>query len=159
LVIKAKDGTAVSIMKDILRDFLGCSVNTLKLPKDVINNILGKDTLVKGNYTDPRGGKDKINKKILLDSHLLGKEEGRQTDETYDRISSSHKVDFNGEVKSIGTTMQYGKLSISGYLPKSELRRWTTDIMEKVVGEVHTLKIINIEEYFKSDGVDLHSIR
>ncbi len=158
LVIKAKDGTAVSIMKDILRDFLGCSVNTLKLPKDVINNILGKDTLVKGNYTDPRGGKDKINKKILLDSHLLGKEEGRQTDETYDRISSSHKVDFNGEVKSIGTTMQYGKLSISGYLPKSELRRWTTDIMEKVVGEVNTLKNNNIEEYFKSVGVDLHSL-
>ncbi|GFO97860.1 uncharacterized protein ig2599ANME_2071 [groundwater metagenome] len=158
LIIKTSSYTVNSLISKIMQEYLNCRIRSFSLHKNVINLVLGKDTLKSGNYHKLHAGPEEVEGKAIRDKSLMLKKEGRETDEKYDRKSSFHKVkEINDSETGLNVNSQHGKISIRAHLKKSDIRDWALKIIGRVIQEMTQLKESDIENYLK--GIKLEDIK
>lgn len=158
LIVNSSNHTFNAFVCELLQEYFSCRIKTFSLHKNIINAVVGKDTLRSGNYYKPRAGPDEIEGKSIRDKQLMTKTEGRETDERYDRKSSFHRVPgMTDSETGLNVDSQHGKISIRAHLKKSELRTWALDIIQKIIDEMTHVKDSDIETYLK--GIELSSVQ
>jgi hypothetical protein len=158
LIIKTSSYTVNFFISKIMQEYLNCRIRSFSLHKNIINAVLGKDTLKSGNYYKLHAGPDEVEGKAIRDKSLMLKKEGRETDENYDRKSSFHKVkEIIDSETGLNVNSQQGKISIRAHLKKSDIREWALKIIGRVIQEMTQLKESDIENYLK--GYKLEDIK
>lgn len=157
LITKSSEYAVSSFINEIMEEYLSCRVRRFTLHKNVINSVLGTDTIKSGNYVNLNPDPDEIEGKIIRDKNLMAKREGRNTDEKYDRKSSFHKIDDIIDSKTgLNVNSQLGKISIRAHLKKSDLRNWSLQMINRIIDEMIDLKESDIDTYLK--GFQLEDI-
>lgn len=157
LITKSSEYAVSSFINKIMEEYLSCRIRRFTLHKNVINYVLGTDTIKSGNYVNLNPDPDEIEGKTIRDKNLMTKSEGRDTDEKYDRKSSFHKIDNITDSKTgLNVNSQIGKISIRAHLKKSDLRDWSLQMINKIIDEMTNLKESDIDTYLK--GFQLEDI-
>jgi hypothetical protein len=159
LIINIDDWILVPILCKYFADYFQSSIETIYLTKDIIDDILGKDSLISGSWHNsfPKPGKAKD--KILRNPSLLMIEEGREVNETYLRKSSYHKIRL-GDI-DVGTSVveQYGRISIRRHLMKSDIRDWAFTLSSRIINRINSLRRKSPRNYFYTlDPIRINSL-
>lgn len=158
LIIKTSSYAVNHFISEIMQEYLKCRIRSFSLHKNIINSVLGKDSLKSGNYHKLHAGPDEVEGKAIRDKSLMLKREGQETDEKYDRKSSFHKVkEIIDSETGLNVNSQQGKISIRAHLKKSDIRDWALKIIGRVIQEMAQLKESDIENYLK--GYKLEDIK
>ena len=157
LITKSSEYAVSSFINKIMDEYLSCRIRRFTLHKNVINYVLGTDTIKSGNYVNLNPDPDEIEGKTIRDKNLMTKSEGRDTDKKYDRKSSFHKIDDITDSKTgLNVNSQIGKISLRTHLKKSDLRDWSLQMINKIIDEMTDLKESDIDTYLK--GFQLEDI-
>jgi len=143
----------------ILKDILKCNFRTFSLNQRIVDELFGLESLRSGNYKHPNPKPDQVASKSLRDAHLMRKQEAIETNRSYDRSSSYHKIKgfkANHEI-SLRLNSKLGKISIQSNIKKSELRNWVHKIFKNIIEKMNIFK----DEDFKSfiNNYNLNEIR
>lgn len=151
LITKCSEYSVTSFINKLVSEYFVCGVRRFTLHKNIVNSVLGKESIRSGNYVKLIPEPNEVKRKSVGDDNLMEKSEGRNTDERYDRTSSFHKI--NGITNSqtgININSNIGKISLRAHLKKSDIREWSLKTIKQVIGEMTTLKCDDIDTYFKS---------
>lgn len=162
MVIDVDDWALLSYLVYSFSKYFGCKIQTLKLTKGVIDSIFRKEDMIRGSYYNPYPATGKVRSKILSDSFLLTIDEGKVTNDTYDRTSSFHHIHLQhiGIEAGTFTEKRYGRISIRKHLKKSEVRKWAFYISQRIIGQMNGLMSNNPMDYIRAldpDMLDLMS--
>jgi len=160
-ITKSSEYAISSFINKIMEEYLSCRVRRFTLHKNVINSVLGTDTIISGNYVNLNPEPDEIEAKTIRDKKLMTKSEGRHTDEKCDRNSSFHKIDEITDSKTgLNVNSQIGKMAIRAHLKKSDLRDWSLQMINRIIDEMTDLKESDIDTYLKSFQLeDIEALR
>lgn len=151
LITKCSEYSVTSFINKLVSEYFVCGVRRFTLHKNIVNSVLGKESIRSGNYVKLIPEPNEVKRKSVGDDNLMEKSEGRDTDERYDRTSSFHKIDgITNSQTGININSNIGKISLRAHLKKSDIREWSLKTIEQVIGEMTTLKSNDIDTYFKS---------
>ena len=158
LIIKCSQYPVTSFINKLIGEYqFTCRVRRFTLHKNIVNSVLGKESIKSGNYVKPVPEPNEVKGKTVRDERLMDKSEGRETDEKYDRTSSFHKVaGVTDSQIGLNVNSNIGKISLRAHLKKSAIREWSLKVIRQVIGEMATLRDNDIETYFK--GIQLDDI-
>ncbi|AKB36998.1 hypothetical protein MSSAC_2408 [Methanosarcina siciliae C2J] len=157
LIIKCSEYSVTSFINKLVSEYFTCRVRRFTLHKNVINSVLGKESIRSGNYVNPIPEPNEVKRKSIGDEYLMEKSEGRNTDERYDRTSSFHRITgITNYQTGLNVNSSVGKISLRAHLKKSDIREWSLKTIQQVIGEMATLKKSDIDTYFK--GIELGDI-
>lgn len=157
LIIKCSEYSVITFINKLVSEYFNCIVRRFTLHKNVINSVLGKESIRSGNYVKPIPEPNEVRRKSVGDDNLMEKPEGRDTDERYDRTSSFHKITgITDSQIGLNVNSNIGKISLRTHLKKRDIREWSLKIIQQVIGEMAVLKNNDIDTYFK--GIQLEDI-
>lgn len=150
LITKSSNYAVSSFVNRIIGEYLSCRVRRFTLHKNIMNSVLGADTLRSGNYHKIHAGPDEIEGKATRDKNLMSKSEGRETDATYDRKSSFHKIkEITDSDTGLNVNSQFGRISIRTHLKKSEIMGWALGMINRIIDEMIHIKESDVDTYLK----------
>ncbi|MCK4797428.1 MAG: hypothetical protein KAT05_08605 [Spirochaetes bacterium] len=155
LIVKSSDYKVNYFIRDIMQKYFNCKIRIFSLHKNIINTVMGTESLKSGSYYKLHAGPDEIEGKSIRDKHLMAKSEGRETDENYDRKSSFHKIkEITDSETGININSQQGKISIRKHLRKTDVKEWALKIISRTIEEMIALKDSDINTYLKGYQLD-----
>ena len=150
LITKSSNYAVSSFVNRIMGEYLSCRVRRFTLHKNIMNSVLGKDRLSCVNYHKFLAGRVEFEVKATRDKNLMSKSEGRETDETYDRKSSFHKVkEITDSDIGLNVNSQFGRISIRKHLKKSEIMGWALEMINRIIDEMIHIKESDVDTYLK----------
>ncbi len=151
LIIKCPEYSVTSFINKLVSEYFICGVRRFTLHKNIVNSVLGKESIRSGNYIKLVPEPNEVKRKSVGDDNLMEKREGRDTDERYDRTSSFHKISgITNSQTGININSNIGKISLRAHLKKSDIREWSLEIIQQVISKMATLKSSDVDTYFKS---------
>jgi hypothetical protein len=151
LIIKCSEYSVTSFINKLVSEYFICRVRRFTLHKNIVNSVLGKESIRSGNYIKLVPEPNEVKRKSVGDDNLMEKREGRDTDERYDRTSSFHKISgITNSQTGININSNIGKISLRAHLKKSDIREWSLEIIQQVISKMATLKSSDVDTYFKS---------
>lgn len=157
LITKCSEYSISCFINKLISQYFNCRVRRFTLHKNVVNSVLGKESIRSGNYVNFAPEPNEVKRKSIGDENLMHKSEGRETDERYDRTSSFHKLTgITTSQTGINVNSNLGKISLRAHLQKTDIREWSLKTIERVIGEMTFLKNSDIDTYLK--GIELDDI-
>lgn len=151
LITKRSEYSVTSFINKLVGEYFICGVRRFTLHKNVVNSVLGKESIRSGNYVKLIPEPNEVKRKSVGDDNLMEKSEGRDTDERYDRTSSFHKINgIRNSQTGININSNVGKISLRAHLKKSDIKEWSFEIIQQVISEMATLKSSDVDTYFKN---------
>ncbi|MBU7048057.1 MAG: hypothetical protein HXS54_16605 [Theionarchaea archaeon] len=147
MIINVDDWLLIPTLVKHFAAYFDCKIETLYLTKEIINNILGKHTLLRGSYHHQNPAPGRVRNKTISDYNLLDIKEGRETDETYPRKSSFHLLQLGDIEVGTGVNEQYGRISFRKHLKKSFVRECALDLTRKFIEEMDELRVRSPLDY------------
>ncbi|MDI3485312.1 MAG: hypothetical protein PWQ50_532 [Methanolobus sp.] len=155
IINKVSEYAVSSFINSIIGEYLGCKIRRFSLHKNIINSVLGIESIQSGNYVNHHPDPDRVEGKTIRDKRLMHKSEGRETDEKYDRNSSFHKVDeINDSKIGVNVNSQLGKISLRAHLRKSDIKIYSLKIIHRIIDEMANVRETDIDTYFKGIQLD-----
>jgi len=143
----------------ILANILKCNFRTFSLNQRIVDDLFGLDSLRSGNFKHHNPKSDQVASKSLRDPQLMKKQEAIETNRSYNRTSSYHKIrglKLNNEI-SLRLNSKLGKISIQSNIKKSELRNWVHNIFERIMNQMNRFKDEDFKSFVKN--YNLNEIR
>lgn len=134
LIIKASSPRINHIIRYQLENLLSANIVTLILDKELIDDLIGFNTLVSGNWIDTTNAKNKFRSITIKDKETYKKTEGKKINNDYDRRSSSRHTIKNSRLNKntiVHIVENFGTISFSCQLKKSNLQEWATNLMKE----------------------------
>lgn len=154
IAIKNAPNKVISILQRILTNLYDTSISNVKLTQKLIDEIFGRNKMIKGTYYNPVAGKDEAQKITVSDPELSEKESVRERLKVYDTTSLNLNEDIDDNTKSsLGINCNKGKLYITKNVSASLFRSWSVKRIKDIIN--YLKQIDNSKDYdiFKAKNI------
>lgn len=134
LAVKNVANSIMCILKEVFSRVYKTRVTTMRLTKQMINEIFGENKMRKGTFYNPKATDKEAEKVTISDVNLAEKPNVREAFKGYDMTSSS-LIEQVGEdtISTLGINCKEGKIYLTKNLSAIEFRSWSLKRIKDII--------------------------
>lgn len=145
MAIKNTANTVINILKSVFSKVYNTRISTIRLTKQMINEVFGENKMRKGTFYKPNANEKEAEKVTIADTRLAEKPNVREAYKGYDLTSSALEEQIGEDlISTLGINCKQGKIYLTKNLAASDFRAWSVKRIKDIIAYMNGA---NLEEF------------